>query len=184
MTPVKAIIAAGMVSGLSLLLASCGSENSDDGQSQSSTQTAAAEDTTAPADTAASPPPAENTGTLPAAEEEAATDTAIALADFTGDAAKGKRVFIKCMACHGVDEGQHKIGPSLYGVIDSPAGAAEEFKYSPVMADSDVVWTDETLFMYLGDPASFMPGNRMIFPGLPSGQDRADVIAYLKSLPE
>lgn len=99
-----------------------------------------------------------------------------------GDASKGKRVFIKCMACHTVVEGQHKIGPSLYKIVGAEAGKAEGFNYSPAMTASGVVWTEEALDAYLANPGEYVPGNKMIFPGLPSAQDRADVIAYLNSV--
>ncbi|MEL6363688.1 MAG: cytochrome c family protein [Pseudomonadota bacterium] len=105
-------------------------------------------------------------------------------ADFTGDAAKGKRVFTKCMSCHAVKEGQNRVGPSLYGIVGREAGKVEKFRYSEANADSGITWTEEVLFEYLADPRGYLPGTKMIFNGLPKPQDRADVIAYLKSVPE
>ena len=102
-------------------------------------------------------------------------------ASLTGDAAKGRRVFVKCLACHATAKGQNKVGPSLYAVVGREAGSVEKFNYSDANADSGIVWTEETLFAYLEKPQDFIPGTRMIFPGLPSAQDRADVIAYLKA---
>ena len=102
-----------------------------------------------------------------------------------GDAAAGKRVFVKCMACHTVQEGQHRVGPSLYGIIGKTAGTVEGFRnYSPANRDSGVTWTPEILFDYLEAPQAFMPGTRMIFAGLPSEKERADLIAYLQSVSE
>lgn len=98
-----------------------------------------------------------------------------------GDSAAGEKVFNKCKACHAVEAGQNKVGPSLAGVIGRAAGGAAGFKYSDVMAGSGVVWSDEALDQYLANPKEFMPGNKMSFPGLKKEQDRADVIAYLKS---
>lgn len=111
-------------------------------------------------------------------------DAAAEYAALTGDATKGRRVFGKCMACHTVQEGQNRVGPSLYGIIGAPAGAKAGFNYTDANANSGVTWTEETMFLYLENPMEFMPGTRMIFPGLPSAQDRADVIAYLKSSAE
>lgn len=119
----------------------------------------------------------------PGASPAAAAPVLAALAE--GDAAAGKRVFAKCMACHTVNEGQHRVGPSLYGIVGRTAGTVEGFRnYSPANKDSGVVWTADVLFDYLENPQAFMPGTRMVFPGLPSEKDRADLIAYLQSASE
>lgn len=97
-----------------------------------------------------------------------------------GDAEAGKKVFNKCKACHALEAGKKKIGPSLHGIIGSTAGSSEGFKYSDAMKSSGVVWTDENLDAYLAQPKEFMPGNKMVFVGLKKEAERADVIAYLK----
>ena len=109
------------------------------------------------------------------------TPTAIDFASLTGDAANGKRVFSKCMACHAMQAGQNRVGPSLFEIVGKPAGSVDGFKYSPAMTESDVVWNEEALQQYLENPKTFMPRNRMMFPGVPSAQDRADVIAFLQA---
>lgn len=98
-----------------------------------------------------------------------------------GDATKGRRVFAKCMACHTVQDGQNRVGPSLYGIIGAPAGSKDGFNYTDAIANSGIIWTEDVMFAYLENPMEYLPGTRMIFPGLPAAQDRADVIAYLKS---
>lgn len=103
-------------------------------------------------------------------------------AAFTGDATAGKRVFVKCLACHVVAEGQNRVGPSLYGIIGRPAGSIAGFNYSAANKNSGITWTEQVMFEYLKNPQAYIPGTKMVFPGLPSGQDRADVIAYLKSV--
>lgn len=45
---------------------------------------------------------------------------------------------------------------------------------------SGITWNKETLFTYLENPKKFIPGTKMVFPGLKSKQDRADLIAYLE----
>ena len=102
-----------------------------------------------------------------------------------GDPAAGKKVFRKCQACHTVQEGKHRQGPSLYGVIGRKAGTADGFKrYSDAMKAHDVVWDADSLSAYLENPKETVPGNKMIFVGLKDAQDRADVIAYLKQASE
>ncbi len=111
-------------------------------------------------------------------------DGASEYASLTGDAAKGRRVFVKCISCHTVQEGQNRVGPSLYGIIGRNAGSVEGFNYSDANANSGITWTEEIMFEYLEAPQEYMPGTRMIFPGLPSAQERADIIAYLNSVTE
>lgn len=102
-----------------------------------------------------------------------------------GDAAAGKKIFLKCRACHTVQEGKHRQGPSLYGVVGRKAGTVEGFKrYSDAMKAHDVVWDADSLSAYLEKPKTAVPGNRMIFVGLKDAQDRADIIAYLKQASE
>lgn len=101
-----------------------------------------------------------------------------ALAD--GDAAAGEKVFRKCKACHSVEAGKNKVGPSLHGVFGRTAGMEEGFKYSDAMKESGIVWDEETLDVYLTKPKDMVPGTRMAFPGLKKEEDRANVIAYLK----
>lgn len=99
-----------------------------------------------------------------------------------GDPQAGRRVFAKCMSCHAVQPGQNRVGPSLYGIVGREAGTVEGFNYSEANSESGVTWTKDVLFEYLKDPRGFMPGTKMIFPGLPSEEDRRDVIAYLDSV--
>ncbi len=101
-----------------------------------------------------------------------------ALAD--GDAVKGKKVFAKCMACHAVEAGKNKVGPTLHGIIGRKAGTVEGFTYSDAMKNAGITWNEAELDKYLTNPKKDIPGNKMAFPGLPKPDDRANVIAYLK----
>jgi cytochrome c len=98
-----------------------------------------------------------------------------------GDAANGEKIFAKCKACHTVEAGKNKVGPSLAGVVGRKAGTAEGFNYSDAMKNSGLTWDEATLNTYLTGPKKLVPGTKMAFPGLPNEQDRLDVIAYLKS---
>ena len=110
----------------------------------------------------------------------AATALASGPAFADGDAAKGKKVFNKCKACHALESGKNKIGPSLHGVMGRAAGAVEGFKYSKAMMDSGLTWDEETLSKYLEKPKDLVPGTKMAFAGLKKDKQRADVIAYIK----
>jgi len=95
------------------------------------------------------------------------------------DAANGEKVFNKCKACHALEAGKNKVGPTLHGVFGRTAGTLEGFKFSDAMKESGVVWSDETIAQYLADPKGFMPRNKMAFPGLRKPEDIADLLAYL-----
>jgi Cytochrome c2 len=103
----------------------------------------------------------------------------MAWAQADGDAAAGERVFNQCKACHTVEAGKNRVGPSLHGVVGRKAGSVEGFNYSPAMKNSATVWTPENLDRYLASPKEGMPGNKMAFAGLKKAEDRANVIAYL-----
>jgi len=96
-----------------------------------------------------------------------------------GDAAKGEKVYKKCKACHSLEAGKKKVGPSLAGMFGREAGKVEGFKYSKAMMESGIVWDEATVDGYLANPKKYIPKNRMAFPGLKKEKDRVDVITYL-----
>jgi cytochrome c len=103
-----------------------------------------------------------------------------AMAATAGDPAEGAQVFRACAACHSLEPGQHRTGPSLADVFGRRAGTAEGFRrYSPALKEADVVWDEATLDPWIADPQAFIPGNRMVFRGLPDAKARADLIAYV-----
>jgi len=97
-----------------------------------------------------------------------------------GDVARGEKVFGDCKGCHSLDRSAKSVGPSLYGIFDRKAGAGKDFNYSPAMRRSGIVWTAETLDRFIDDPKRAVPNNRMIFPGIPNAQQRADLIAFMQ----
>jgi cytochrome c2 len=99
-----------------------------------------------------------------------------------GDVEAGKAVFKKCVACHAVEPGKNKIGPSLFGVVGRASASVEGFNYSTAMKATNKTWDDPTLHQYLEAPAKMVPGTKMAFPGLKEEKDRDDVIAYLATL--
>ena len=102
-----------------------------------------------------------------------------------GDPEAGAQAFGACAACHTLEPGVHRTGPSLAGVFGHKAGTAEGFhRYSNALKSADLVWREDTLSEFLADPQAFLPGNRMTFSGIPDAQARADVIAYLKDTSE
>jgi cytochrome c len=97
------------------------------------------------------------------------------------DAAAGEKVFAKCKICHQIGEGaKNTVGPVLNGVVDRHAGTYEGYRYSDANKNSGITWDEATLKEYLRDPKAKVPGTKMVFPGLKSDDDIANVIAYLK----
>ena len=92
-----------------------------------------------------------------------------------------KKVFRTCTACHAVDAGApHGIGPNLWAVVGRAVASAEGFdRYTPAMRSLGGAWSPERLDRYLRQPMTEVEGTAMVFPGLASAADRADVIAWL-----
>jgi cytochrome c len=98
------------------------------------------------------------------------------------DAANGEAVAKKCATCHSFDaSGANKVGPGLYGVVGRQAGTHEGFSYSEPMTSHGKPWTYADLNHFIAKPKEFIPGTKMSFPGLPKPQDRADLLAWLRT---
>ncbi len=104
----------------------------------------------------------------------------------SADAAKGAKIFNKCKACHTVDNGgKNGIGPNLYGVVNAAPGTHEGFGYSDALAGlKDKPWTYANLNLFLLKPRDYAKGTKMTFAGLSKPSDRAETIAYLRTLAE
>lgn len=109
-----------------------------------------------------------------------ASPQASSAAAITGDAARGQSVFErKCTGCHAIDA--NREGPSLRGVYGRKAGTAPGFQYSKELKNSGLMWDEESLEHWLTDTDAFVPNSAMGF-SVPKAQDRADLIAFLKTL--
>ncbi|WP_253189197.1 cytochrome c family protein [Brevundimonas sp. LM2] len=164
------MVAAGALLGLS----ACG------GGGEEPAASAPAPAPTAPAADAMAPAPAP-AATTPAAAPAAAPGATLQFASFTGDATAGQRVFAQCRTCHAVEAGVNRVGPSLHAIVGRTAGSIADYNYSAANKASGKVWNEQTLFEYLEDPRAYIPGTKMSYVGLKNPQQRADVIAYLKT---
>lgn len=99
-----------------------------------------------------------------------------------GEAKTGAKIFkTKCAQCHVVEKGAgHKQGPNLHGLFGRVSGTTAGFSYSTANKNKAVHWGEDTLYEYLLNPKKYIPGTKMVFPGLKKPQERADLIAYLK----
>jgi cytochrome c len=105
----------------------------------------------------------------------------------TADPKKGEAIFKKCQACHsGEKGGPNKVGPDLWSVVDRPVAEHEGFSYSAGMKEfsngGKEHWTYDNLNHFLTSPKDFVKGTAMGFAGLKKDDERADLIAFLRTL--
>jgi cytochrome c len=113
------------------------------------------------------------------AKQEMSIATLLAAADPTKGNVK------PCAACHTFEKGgAHKVGPNLYGVLGRNIAMAEGYgKYSSVLSGmSGDTWTFEALNAFLLKPKDFAKGTKMSFGGMKNDAQRADLIAYMRTL--
>jgi cytochrome c len=89
--------------------------------------------------------------------------------------------FAPCAVCHSID-GSNGTGPTLKGIIGRKSGTVAGFRYSRAMRSAAIVWDEASLDRYLTDPQALVPGNIMPFSGVADDAQRAELIAYLKTL--
>lgn len=109
------------------------------------------------------------------------------------DAANGEAIFKKrCAACHTVEAGKNKVGPTLFGVVGRKAGTEPKFKYSESYVEAGqkgLAWTEDKIVAYIEDPKEFMikisgdpkAKTKMVFKLGPENE-RRDVTAYLAAI--
>jgi cytochrome c len=106
------------------------------------------------------------------------------------DAEAGKAAFAKCGICHQIGpNAQALVGPPLTGVVGRKAGSVAGFAYSPGMkklGDDGYVWTEEHIDSWIANPKALLPASTMAlaFQGIPDADERANIIAYLKTFPQ
>ncbi|WP_020400326.1 c-type cytochrome [Kordiimonas gwangyangensis] len=117
-----------------------------------------------------------------AGEEEVVEGPSLAELLQTADPSKGERQFAKCKSCHTVEKGgADGTGPHLYGVIGREIGHVAGFNYSGALAGAGGTWTYEKLDEWLASPKNTFPGTSMAFAGIRKEDQRADLIAYLRT---
>lgn len=134
------------------------------------------------ADTAAAETDSSGEASQETADAAAGEESGFAAMVAAADPADGKKVYRQCQACHVADKEQNRVGPHLVDVIGREVAAVDSFRYSDALMELGGEWTVDRMNAWLEDPRGFAPGNRMSYPGVRDEEDRAAVIAYLKSL--
>lgn len=97
----------------------------------------------------------------------------------------GKETFTKsCAECHLIVAGeQNPDRPNLWGILGRTKGTESGIRnYTDVLKAAGGTWTFEDLNSFIAHPMFTLPGTEMSFEGLSDEQQRADVIAYLRTL--
>src|SRR5689334_9861142 len=82
-----------------------------------------------------------------------------------------------CRTCHSAKEGDHRLGPSLSGVVGRKAGSIPGYKFSTSMQGSNIVWDEKTLDAFITNPDHVVSGNAMKpFGGIDSPEQRSQII--------
>jgi cytochrome c len=108
---------------------------------------------------------------------------AVAEAAASANAEAGSTIFKKCQTCHSSDKGgPNKVGPNLWGIVGRPKAGHEGFNYSEALKAKGGDWTPPDLAAFVHSPKVFVPGTKMIFPGVSDSTDVSDLLAYLNTL--
>lgn len=95
---------------------------------------------------------------------------------------RGRSAAVPCWTCHDLVGTVDKVGPSLAGVYGRRSGTAPDQQGSEAMLAASIVWNERTLASFLMDPAGFVPGNRMVSPGVGDPQTLRDLLFYLREI--
>ena len=89
-------------------------------------------------------------------------------------------MFNKCKACHQVGEtAKNAVAPELNGIDGRKSASAEGYNYSEPFKALGITWDEAQFKEFIKNPKAKVPGTKMIFPGLASENDQANVWAYL-----
>ncbi len=119
----------------------------------------------------------------PEAEKPAEEKPSLAALLAKADPAKGAKIAKKCASCHSLEKGgPNKVGPNLWGVVGRPVASHPGFNYSDALKQLGGSWDFERLDRFLTAPKKYVPGTKMGFAGIKKPEDRADLLAYLRTL--
>lgn len=101
----------------------------------------------------------------------------------TADAAKGEKIAKACAACHTFNKGGPAgVGPNLWGVVGGPKDHMPGFAYSGALLEvGGTTWTYGELNKFLWKPKDYAKNTKMSYAGLKKPEDRAALLAWLRT---
>ena len=124
----------------------------------------------------------EATGLAEAAPEDTGPEPILALLA-SADVAAGAKLAKKCSACHVFEAGgANKVGPALWSIVNQAKGSVDGFAYSSALAGFGGSWDYQSLNAFLAKPKAYISGTKMNFAGLKKPQDRANMVAWLRTM--
>jgi len=101
----------------------------------------------------------------------------------SADIAQGEKLSKACAACHSFDNGgPDKVGPNLWDVFGGKKAHRPGFAYSDTLANMEGNWGYDELNHFLWKPKAYVQGTKMNYIGLKKPEDRAAMIAWLRTL--
>ncbi|WP_196259408.1 c-type cytochrome [Pelagibacterium limicola] len=98
----------------------------------------------------------------------------------------GERLMNRCQSCHDYSPANaNRTGPGIYDIVGQEIAYHEGFAYSDALAAlgaAGEIWDYQHLDDFLASPRGYAPGTKMTFAGLSNPIDRANLIAYLRTL--
>jgi cytochrome c len=101
----------------------------------------------------------------------------------------GRALIRNCTSCHSFEKGgRNAVGPNLWDVLGNKKAHIDGFGYSPGLqamaakGGDEGAWGYENLNAFLANPKGYLPGTRMAYAGMRRAEDRANLIAYLRTL--
>lgn len=117
-------------------------------------------------------------------EEEEVVDVLAMIA--LADPADGEKLTRGCVACHKFDKGgANGTGPALWDIMGRQIASVEGFKYSGALSDyaaSAGEWSFDLMNQWLEAPKALVAGTSMSYGGMRKPEDRAALLAYLRTL--
>lgn len=107
----------------------------------------------------------------------------------SADIEAGKAALRNCTSCHTFEKGgRNGVGPNLWDVVAKKKAHIDGFNYSQALTvaaarpGEDGQWGYEQLNGFLANPRAYLAGTRMAFAGIRRAEDRANLIAYMRTL--
>ncbi|MCM0019708.1 MAG: cytochrome c family protein [Tagaea sp.] len=131
----------------------------------------------------------ESAGAVQAAAEPAAQIEPIGPLLASANATAGAALLRNCTSCHTFEKGgRNGVGPNMWDTVGNKKAHIDGFAYSQAMVAAAArpgaagQWGYEELNQFLANPRAYMPGTRMAYAGMRRAEDRANLIAHLRTL--